>query len=413
MHERVVITGYGAVTPLGLDAATSLDAVRAGRSGIDRIDSFDVSDIPVKIGGEVRGFDPTLAVARSDVRRLDTQALYGIAAGTEALTHAIPGLAPGDDLPIDPERFSVTLATSAGPVGLFHEGARALDRGGPTRVRPGITVYGGSDAGAVYLSTRYGLRGTTFGLGATCASSTIAIGEALRQIRHGYVDAVLVIGAEHTLNRVNLAANANIRALTSEYADEPWRASRPFDRGRAGFVMSAGSAAVMLESASGAAARGATVLATLLGYGGTSDAHHATAPHPEGSGAARAMELALADAGLNARDIDHINAHATATPQGDPSEVLALRRVFGAAVPPVTATKSVTGHMVGAAGAFEAIVSVDALSRGEIPPTMNLDDPEFDLDIVTETPRLTPVRTVLTNSFGFGGHNASLVLGVA
>ena len=408
-----MITGYGAVTPMGLDAASSLDAVRAGRSGIDRIGSFDVSDIPVKIGGEVHGFDPTRFVARGDVRRLDPHALYGIAAGTEALTHAIPGLTPGDELPIDPERVNITLATSAGPVGLFYDGVRALDTRGPTRVLPGVTVYGGADSGAVYLSTRYGARGTTFGMGATCASSTIAIGEALRTIRHGYADAVLVIGAEQTLNRVNLAANANIRALTSDFADEPWRASRPFDRARAGFVMSSGAAAVMIESERSAIARGATILATLLGYGGTSDAYHATAPHPEGAGAARAMQLALADADIEARDIDHVNAHATGTPQGDPSEVLALRRVFAGGVPPVTATKSVTGHMVGAAGAFEAIVSIDALRRGEIPPTMNLDDPEFDLDLVTGSPRRAALRTVLSNSFGFGGHNASLVLGVA
>lgn len=411
MTERVVITGFGAVTPMGNTAAESLDAVRQGRSGIGPISSFDVSDIPVKIGGEIRDFDPTLTVERGDVRRLDQHALYGIAAGTEALTHAIPGLEPGDRLPFDPHRFSITLGTSAGPALLFQDGARDLERHGPRRVLPGVTVYGGADSAAVYLSVKYGARGTTQGIGATCASSAIAIGEALRSIRHGYTDAVLVIGAEHCLNRVNLAANANIRALTSEHNDDPARASRPFDRGRSGFVMSSGGSAVMLESERVARARGARILGTVLGYGTTSDAFHATAPRPDGEGAARAMMLALTDAGLAPGVIDHVNAHATGTPQGDPSEVRALERVFGSGIPPVTATKSVSGHMVGAAGAFEAIVSIDAIGRGEIPPTVNLDDPEFDLDIVTGHPRAAQLCTVMTNSFGFGGHNASLILG--
>lgn len=411
MTERVVITGFGAVTPMGNSAAASLEAVRAGRSGIDRISSFDVSDMPVKIGGEIRDFDPTATVLRGDVRRLDQHALYGIAAGTEALTHAIPGLEPGDELPFDPHRFSITLGTSAGPALLFQDGARALERHGPRRVLPGVTVYGGSDSGAVYLSVTYGARGTTQGIGATCASSAIAVGEALRSIRHGYTDAVLVVGAEHCLNRVNLAANANIRALTSEYNDEPAQASRPFDRRRSGFVMSSGGSAVMLESERVARARGARILGTVLGYGTSSDAYHATAPRPDGEGAARAMMLALEDAGLTQGAIDHINAHATGTPQGDPSEVGALRRVFGGEIPPVTATKSVSGHMVGAAGAFEVLVSVDAMLRGEIPPTINLDEPEFDLDIVTGSPRAATLGAVMSNSFGFGGHNVSLILG--
>lgn len=411
MLERVVITGYGAVTPLGLDAETSLSAVREGRSGIGPITTFDVSDISVKIGGEVRGFDPTTVVSRADVKRLDEHALYAIAAGTEAIRHAIPGITPGDPLPFDAERFNITLGTSAGPALLLQDATRALEERGPTRVLPGVVVYGGSDAGAVYLSTQYGARGTTQGIGATCASSAIAIGEGMRAIRHGYADAVLVTGAEHCLIRVNVAANANIRALTSDYNDDPTRASRPFDRNRSGFVMSSGAAALMLESESVALARGATILGTLLGYGTTSDAYHATAPHPEGEGAARAMQFALDDAGLTASDIDHVNAHATGTPQGDPSESTALTAVFGAGVPPITATKSVSGHMVGAAGAFEAIVSLDALRRGSIPPTINLDDPEFDLDIVRGSARTATLTHVMSNSFGFGGHNASLIIG--
>lgn len=419
MREQVVVTGFGAVTPLGLDAAASLEAVFAGRSAIDHITSFDTSGLSVTIGGEVRGFDPSPLISSTDLRRLDEHAQYAIAAGAEALAAAIPGLAVGAaageaaGLPFDPARMGVIVGTSAGATTQIQASTRVLDAQGPARVRPGVAVYGGADAGAAYLSTRFGIEGPSHGVSATCASGAMAIGEAMRLIRHGYLDAVLVTSGEHCVNRLNFAANANMRGLTAAYADDPRAASRPFDRARSGFVMSAGGAALMLESERFARLRGALVLGRVLGYGATSDAFHATAPHPEGAGAARAMRLALIDAGLAPEEIDHVSAHATSTPKGDLSEVLALRQVFGEAVAPVTATKSVSGHLIGVSGAFEALVTLAALTRQAVPPTLNLDDPEFDLDVVTGAARPLEMTYALSNSFGFGGHNASLVLGAA
>lgn len=406
MSERVVITAVGAVTPVGLNAAESLEAVFRGRSGIRRLEEVDVGDLDVRIGGEVRGFDPTAIIPRGEARRLDTYAHYAIAAGFEALD------ATGTDLPAQADRMSVTVGTSAGPVTLIQEGARTIDARGPARVQPGVVVYGGSDSAAAYLSVARGITGPSLGIGATCASGAMALGEAMRAIRHGYLDAALVIGADHCLNRVNLAANANIRALTRNFNDDPSGASRPFDRARSGFVMSSGAAAVVLEGFEHARGRGARILGEVLGYGVTSDAYHATAPHPGGDGAARAMRAALADARLEPSGIDVINAHATSTPQGDAAEAAAIFAVFGEATPAVTATKSVTGHLLGASGVFEAIVGIETLQRQMIPPTINLDEPDTDLDVVTE-PRVTDVRTVLSNSFGFGGHNACLILGAA
>ena len=398
---NVVITGIGAVTPLGLTAEASLAGVREGRSGIGMlervIDRDDITSLDVKIGGQVRQFAPDLPPA--DLRRLDPQAQYAIVAGLEAAEGFTAR---------DPERFGITSATSSGPVTLMQEATRTLDAEGPKRVLPGAVIYGGSDAAAAYLSVRLGAHGNTMGIGATCASGSVAMGEALRAIRHGYLDAVLVTASEECLTRVNLAANINIRSLTTAFRDEPHRASRPFDRDRAGFVMSSGGAAILLESAAHAAARGAEVLGELAGYGASSDAHHATAPHPEGRGAAQAMRAALRDAGLSM--VDHVNAHATATPLGDTSEATALATVFGANIPPITATKSATGHLLGAAGVFEALVSLDTIRTGIIPPTLNLDHPAFPhLDIVTQ-PRQHTVDTAMSNSFGFGGHNAALIL---
>ena len=401
---RAVITGLGAITPSGLDLRTTWESVVAGRSGIRALESVDVSDLAVKVGGEVRGFDALAHVSRSDARRLDRHALFATAAAAEALE----GFAAAD-----PSRFGITVATGSGAVSLTHEAVRALDELGPRRVPPGVVIYGGPDGAAAYLSERYGARGASAGTSATCASGTVGLGDALRTIRHGYADAVLVVGADDCLNRVNLGVNATLGSLAAGFADEPWRASRPFDRARSGFVMSAGAVAVLVESEAHARARGATVLGELAGYGVTSDAFHATAPRPDGSGAAAAMRAALDDAGLSPADIDHVNAHGTGTPRNDPMEASALRTVFGSALAglPVTSTKSTTGHLLGAAGTLEAALSLMALREQVIPPTINLDDPEFpELDVVAGEARPAALRTVLSNSFGFGGHNAAIVL---
>jgi 3-oxoacyl-[acyl-carrier-protein] synthase II len=408
--QRVVVTGLGAVTPNGLDLRTTWDAVVHGRSGIRALESIDVTDMAVKVGGEVRGFDPLAHVPRSDARRLDRHALYAIAAAAEALEGFTPA---------DPARFAITAATGSGAVSLMQDAVRALDAHGPRRVPPGVVITGGPDGAAAYLSQRYGARGASAGVSATCASGTVGLGEALRTIRHGYADAVLVVGAEDCLNRVNLGVNATLGSLAAGFADEPWRASRPFDRARSGFVMSAGAAAVLVESEAHARARGAEVLGELAGYGATSDAFHATAPRPDGSGAAAAMGMALDDAGLSPADVDHVNAHGTGTPLNDAMETRALETVFGASLAgvPVTSTKSTTGHLLGAAGTLEAALSLLSLRDQVIPPTINLDDPEFgQLDVVAHEPRAAGrgarplLRTVLSNSFGFGGHNAAIVL---
>lgn len=418
MNERVVITGMGAVTPLGLTAQTSLDAVFAGRSGIGPIEGFDTSDMVVTIGGEVRGFDPSGVVTPADAKRLDPHALYAIAAASEAIDQAFPGHRSGDPLIADPTRLGVSVGSSSGASTLMQEATRTLDERGPARVRPGVVVYGGTDSAANVLSVRYGALGAAHGVSATCASGAMAIGEALRTLRHGYADAMIVTSGDHCANPVNMAANANIRALTRDFNAEPARASRPFDAARSGFVMSSGGAALVCETERSALARGAEILAVVEGYGASSDAHHATAPHPGGEGASRAMRLALADAGREPGDVGHVNAHATSTPLGDHSEALALAAVFGGdAVPPVTATKSVSGHMIGVSGTFEVLVAVETLRRGLMPPTINLETLDalegVALDVVTGEARPFTGDLVLTNSLGFGGHNATLLIGAA
>lgn len=402
--SRAVVTGIGAVTPCGLDIASTWDAIVAGRSGIRALESVDVSDLAVAVGGEVRGFDPLHFVSHSDARRLDRHALYAIAAAEEAMRGFTPA---------DPARFAVTVATGSGPVSLIQDATRALDKDGPRRILPGVVVYGGPDAAAAYLSQRYGARGASVGTSATCASGTVALGDAMRTIRHGYADAVLVVGADDCLNRVNLAVNSTLGALAPGFADEPSRACRPFDRARSGFVMSAGAAALLVESEEHARSRGADILGEIAGYGVSSDAYHPTAPRPDGSGAIAAMRAALDDARIQADEIDHVNAHGTGTPLNDEMEAGALRTVFGDAVGsvPVTSTKSTTGHLLGAAGTLEAIASLLAIRDGVIPPTINLDDPAFpELDVVANVAREVRMRTALSNSFGFGGHNAALVL---
>ncbi len=401
---RALVTGLGAVTPNGLDLASTWDAVVRGRSGIRALEGVDVADLSVKVGGEVRGFDALAHVPRSDARRLDRHALYAIAAAAEAMA----GFESAD-----PWRFAVTAATGSGAVSLTHDAVRALDAHGPRRVPPGVVVYGGADAAAAYLSERHGARGATVGTSATCASGTVALGDALRTIRHGYADAVLVVGADDCLNRVNLGVNATLGALAAGFEDEPWRASRPFDRARSGFVMSAGAAAVLVESEEHARRRGAEVLGELAGYGVTSDAFHATAPRPDGSGAAAAMRAALEDARLSPAAVDHVNAHGTGTERNDAMEAQALAEVFRDALAalPVTSTKSTTGHLLGAAGTLEAALSLLAMRDGAIPPTINLDDPAFpELDVVASDAREARQRVVLSSSFGFGGHNAAIVL---
>ncbi|MGP5071342.1 beta-ketoacyl-[acyl-carrier-protein] synthase family protein [Arthrobacter rhombi] len=411
-RRRVMITGLGAITPSGVDVPTLWDNVVHGRSAITALDGPEFENLAVRIGGEVTGFDASTVLKPSLARRLSRSQHWAVAAADEAMRQA--GWIPdAGEMPWDPQRFAIMAATGSGPVDAMQQATRILEQKGPRSVPLTLAIHGAPDAAAAVLSQRYQAFGPAQGVSATCASGAIALGEGLRRIRHGYADAVLVVGMEDCLNAVNLASNANMRALAAGYEDDPAAASRPFDRARSGFVMSAGSAAILLESEESALTRGATALAELAGFGAASDAFHATAPHPEGRGAAQAVRDCLADAGVGAETVDHINAHGTGTPAGDAAELNALEAALGdrARTIPISATKSSTGHLLGASGVVEAVIAVQSIRSGMLPPTINLEDPEFDgWDIVAGEARRQQVGAVLSNSFGFGGHNGAVLI---
>lgn len=409
-RERVFITAMGAVGPNGNDVESIWASVTSGRSGIDTLADIDTMGLPVTIGGQVRDVDIDAHLSRAEQRRLDSSTVLAVVAADEAMKEV------GDKSgrhPFDPARFSIVAATGYGPTQIIHQATRDLNARGPRAVSPYSVVFGAADAASSFLSVRFDARSASHALSAACASGTVGIGEAMRTIRHGYADAVLVVASEDSLNTQDLAGTTNLRALASDRNDAPTTASRPFDRSRSGFVMSNGAASVLLESESSAARRGATVLGEVIGYGCSSDAHHATAPHPEGRGAQSAMREALCDAHVKPQDINYINAHGTSTPYNDGTELAAIEAVFASAAQhvPISSTKSVTGHLIGAAGVMEAIFCILAMRDQLIPPTVNLVDPEFpDFDVVAGEARIAPVRIAMSNSFGFGGHNATIVL---
>lgn len=411
MVEPVVVTGVGALTSLGLTAEATWSEVVAGNSGIRTIERIEHADLAVHYAGEAVDFDPELHLSRSDCRRLDPQTILGIIAGREALASA--GILGPNDVP-DPESLAILAPTGYGPTRIIETAISALDEAGPRHVSPYLTVFGSPDTVSAHLSLEYGARGENFSLAAACASGTVAIGLALRMLRHGYASKVLVVGAEDTVTRKDLSSTANTRALSTGFVNEPHRASRPFDLDRDGFVMSSGSAALLLETETSARARSATVLARVLGYGGSSDAHHPTAPHPEGAGASLAMRRALDDARLDVTDIDYVNAHGTSTPMNDRIELRAVEGVLGAQAHriPISSTKSVTGHLLGAAGVLEAVLTVLALRDATAPPTINLDRPEFPaFNLVPHVAQHHAMNVAMSNSFGFGGHNSAILLG--
>lgn len=427
-ERDVVVTGLGAITPSGQNPETLWDSVRTGTSAIDVLAGDQFENLAVRIGGQITDFDAEAALPRALARRLSPVQHWAIAAADQALAQAgIPRPAAtessdSDPLPWNRDRTAVIAATGSGPVDAMQAATRSLDADGPRGVPLTLAIHGAPDSAAALISQHFDLRGPAQGVSATCASGAIGLGEALRRIRHGYADAVLVIGMEDCLGPVNLASNANMRALAAGFEDEPTAASRPFDRDRNGFVMSQGAAAILLESADSAAARGAEVLAELVGFGAASDAHHPTNPHPDGRGAASAVVQALNDAGLEPGDIDHINAHATGTPAGDRAELAAFDAAVGEVGRsiPISATKSSTGHLLGASGVVEAIIAIMTMRDQTLPPTLNLADPEFDdwdfvagraRDLNAEsTGAEAAVNTVLSTSFGFGGHNGAIIL---
>jgi 3-oxoacyl-[acyl-carrier-protein] synthase II len=403
-----VVTGLGCVTPLGPDAPSTWQAAVAGRSGIAPLRRFDTTAFPVRFGGEAADEPDLGGVPPKEARRLDRVIQLAVAAAHEAAVDA--GLAAEK---IDRERAGVAIGSGIGGLATLQENLRVLDARGPARVSPFTIPMSIGNMSAGYVAIRHGLRGPNLCHVAACASGAQAIGASMRLIERGEADLMLAGGAEAANTPLGMAAFAAMRALSTRN-DDPKSASRPFDRDRDGFVMAEGAAVLVLEAAEHALARGARARAELLGYAATADAFHVVLPSEDGEGAARCMRLALADAGIEPSLVDHLNAHATGTPAGDVAEARAIRAVFGrhAEGLPVSATKSMTGHLLGAAGALEALFCVRALETGVLPPTINLEhpDPECALDHVANRSRSASPRVALSNSFGFGGTNATLVL---
>lgn len=396
----------GLISPCGNTVAETWKNVSAGRSGIARITAFDVGAYSTKIGGEVKGFDPEAFMDRKEARRMDRSVQLAMAAATEAMA----GLDPAS---LGAERFGVIVGSGIGGIQTFEQQHEVLIAKGPSRISPFFIPMMISDMAAGQLSIRYGLKGPNFATVSACASGGHAICDAAMYIKHGFADMILSGGTEATISPMALGGFCSMKAL-SERNDEPERASRPFDRDRDGFVMSEGCGLIVLEELEHARARQAAILAEIVGFGLTGDAYHITSPVPGGVGAANAMRQALATAGLDPGEVDYINAHGTSTVYNDKTESDAILSVFGpaAAGPKVSSTKSVHGHLLGAAAAIECIVSVKALGEGLIPPTANLDnpDPECPLNHVAKVPEKRELRVAMSNSFGFGGHNASIVL---
>ena len=404
---RVVVTGMGAITPLGNDVETFWQNVVAGRSGVGPITLFDASALKTRIAAEVKGFDPEAWFGRKEARRLDRYAQFALAATQQALQDA--RLDPGH---VDRERVGVILGTGIGGIGALVQGVETLMTRGPDRISPFMVPMMLADTAPGLIAIAYGFRGPNMAVITACASGTNAIGEAMNLIRRGDADVVIAGGAEAAILPISVAA-FNVMGAISTRNEEPERASRPFDRTRDGFVMGEGAGILVLERLEHAQARGARIYAEVVGYGASADAYHITAPLENGEGAALAMRRALADAGLSPREVDYINAHGTGTPLNDKSETQAIKAVFGEAAydVPISSTKSMIGHLLGAAGAVEAIVCIRAITDGVIPPTINYEhpDPECDLDYVPNTARRRPVRVAMSNSFGFGGHNACVI----
>jgi len=409
--RRVVVTGFGCVSPLGVTADETWSAAIAGRSGVGPNQRFDTSEFSVKIAAQAPDDFEIGDLPAKEARRLDRFTLLALAAAREALQDA--NLDPAS---AQSERFGVAIGSGIGGLGTLSNSIEMLIKSGPRRVSPFTIPMSICNMASGYVAIQHGLRGPNLCQTAACASGAHSIGEAARAIERGDADRMLAGGAEAPITAIGVAAFMNMKAL-STCNESPAAASRPFDTDRDGFVVGEGAGVLVLEDLEGARARGADIRAHVLGYGMTADAVSVAQPTEEGEGAQRCMSLAIADAGLNPSDIDHLNAHATSTPQGDPSEARAIRAVFGEHTErlSVSATKSMTGHLLGAAGAVEALFCVRALQTGVLPPTINLDrpGPDCELDHVANKARETRIRVALSNSFGFGGNNATLVFGRA
>ncbi len=405
--QRVVVTGMGAMTPLGCSVAELWAGASSGRSGIGRIAQFNPEGYPTQIAGEVSDFDPKRYMDAKDARRMSRASQFAVAAAREALADA------GLDAADLPEEAGVLLGTGNSSFPDLDAAARTMVEKGGMRISPFAMAAVLPSMSAGQIAIHLGLRGYNSTVSTACAAGTQAIGEAVEVLRRGHAEVVLTGGTEAPVCELGLAGFCVMRAL-STLNEEPERASRPFDARRNGFVAGEGGAVLVLETLARARARGARLYAEILGLGSSSDAFHVTAPPPDAGGATRAMRWALKNAGVTAEQIDYINAHGTATPHNDASETVAVKNVFGerAHQIPISSTKSMIGHCLGAAGAIEAVVTICALREGLIPPTINYEepDPRCDLDYVPNVARRAPIRVAMSNSFGFGGQNASLVI---
>ncbi|WP_025688959.1 beta-ketoacyl-ACP synthase II [Paenibacillus zanthoxyli] len=407
MSHRVVVTGMGVMTALGKDLETFWNSLMSGKSGVSTIESFDVSEYPTRIAASIKDFDPEELFGRKEARKMDRFVQFALAAGQMALNDS--GLVVGEN--IEAERMGVSVGSGIGGLGTWEDQHNLLLEKGPKRVSPFFIPMMIANMGSGQLSISLGAKGPNTTQVTACATGSHAIGDSLRIIQRGDADAMICGGAEATIRPTGMAGFCAMKAMSTRN-DEPEKASRPFDTDRDGFVMGEGAGILVLESLEHALQRGARIYAEVIGYGLSGDAHHMTEPDPDG--AARCMKMAIRDAGIKPEEIDYINAHGTSTPVGDKSETAAIKMALGdhAYKVPISSTKSMTGHLLGAAGGVEAIICGLSLQNNMIAPTINLDnqDPECDLDYVPNKPREAELNIAMSNSFGFGGHNATVIL---
>lgn len=407
MKHRVVVTGMGAVTALGHDLETFWGNLTQGKSGVSRIESFDVSEYPTQIAASVKDFNPEDYIDRKEARKMDRFVQFAVAAATTALKDSGLNIAEQTD----PERVGVMIGSGIGGLGTWEDQHNILLQKGPKRVSPFFIPMMIANMASGHVSILFGAKGPNSTAVTACATGTHSIGDSYKLIQRGDADVMICGGAEATIRPTGLAGFCSMRAMSTRN-DEPEKASRPFDAERDGFVMGEGSGILILESLEHARKRGAKIYAEVIGYGLSGDAHHMTEPDPNGP--ERCMKMAIRDAGIDASEVDYINAHGTSTPVGDRSETIAIKRALGdhASKVAVSSTKSMTGHLLGAAGGVEAVICGLTLKNGVIPPTINLEhpDPECDLDYVPNEARQADVKVAMSNSFGFGGHNATIIL---
>lgn len=405
LNKRVVVTGLGAITPVGNDVESFWNNIKNGVCGIDFITKFDTSEFKVKIAAEVKDFDPSIYMDRKEVKRIDTFSQFAMAASAQAVEDSKLDLEK-----IDKNRFGVVIGSGIGGIGTIEDEQTKFLEKGPNKVHPLFIPMIISNMAAGNVAIKFEAKGICTTVVTACATGTNAIGEAYRMIQYGTADVIIAGGTESSITPLSIAGFTTLTALSK--STDPKRASIPFDAERDGFVMGEGAGVFIVESLDHAKARGAKIYAEIVGYGSTCDAYHMTSPAPDGEGAARAMELAINEAGISAEEVSYINAHGTSTPVNDKYETAAIKTVFGNCNVPVSSTKSMIGHLLGAAGAVEGVICVKALEDGFIPPTVgySVPDSECDLDCVPNVGRKADLKYVMSNSLGFGGHNAVILM---